>query len=227
MIIAGEVWQELLFLADPQYKLISEDLARSLVWEWVRPLGLDWAKTPASARRILQQMEHLGPILAHKGKENLLREWFAANPESVFRWRHWYEVGARIWQEFEKRKWALPAWVPALLVQPEMRKPIWNKRLYFDLGVRMSPVEAQVVRELARVQDVDVVVPQPAWREAFVTTCDAYRLVDDTVRTRKPALSPPAIEINAQPDLPNGVFPRISRKSKMPSRKFDFGSTTV
>jgi len=49
VMIANELWKELLFISDPEYRLISEDLARSLVWEWVRPRQLPWARTAASS----------------------------------------------------------------------------------------------------------------------------------------------------------------------------------
>lgn len=194
VVIANELWKELLFIADPEYRLISEDLARSLVWEWVQALHLPWAKTPASARRILQQMEHLAPILAFKDGNTLLQEWFKSNPDGIFRWQHWYEVGKYVWQEFEKRKWALNVWIPSLLVQPEMPRPVWPRRLYFDLGVRASPVEMQLVRELARAQDIHVVSPKPSWADAFRTTIDAYKLVDEEPdpKTKTPAVELPA-----------------------------------
>ena len=182
-----------------EYRLVSEDLARSLVWEWVRPLDLDWAKTPGiRATDFAANGTPCSGFCAQRITRSLLKEWFQANPESVFRWRHWYEVGTRIWQEFEKRKWALPAWVPSLLVQPEMRRPIWPKHLVFDLGVRVAPVEAQLIRELSRHQDIGITIPQPEWAGAFVTTCDAYRLIDDSP-DRRPELSHPKIEFLARP----------------------------
>jgi RecB family exonuclease len=199
VVIAGELWKELLFLSEPEFRLISEDLARSLIWEWVRPLRLSWAKTPASARRILQMLDHLSPILAHQGNDVLLAEWFRQNPESIFRWQHWFEVGKRIWVQFEERKWALNTWIPSLLVQPERTRPVWNKRLLFDLGVRVSPVEVQLIRELGRVQDVEVIIAKPAWADAFVTTCEPYRILEDTPDKKSEPMTPELLNFSAQP----------------------------
>lgn len=200
VVIANELWKELLFLSDPEYRLVSEDLARSLIWEWVRPLRLSWAKTPASARRILQMIDHLSPILAHQGDEHLLTEWFRANPESIFRWQHWFEVGKRIWQEFEARKWALTVWIPAILVQPERMRPKWNKQIIFDLGVRISPVEVQLMRELARHQDIKVIVAKPEWADAFVTTCEPYRLIEDTPDKKSEPMTPELVNFSSKPN---------------------------
>lgn len=199
VVIANELWKDLLFLAEPGYRLISEDLARSLIWEWVRPLKLPWAKTPASARRILQMLDHLSPILAHHDNEALLSEWFQKNPESVFRWRHWFEVGKRIWEQFEQRRWALTVWIPSILVQPEHARPVWPKRLVFDLGVRVSPVEIQLIRELSRTQDIDVIVPKPEWADAFVTTCEPYRLIEDTPDKKSEPMTPELVNFSSKP----------------------------
>jgi CRISPR/Cas system-associated exonuclease Cas4 (RecB family) len=199
VVIANELWKELLFLSEPEYRLISEDLARSLIWEWVKPLRLPWAKTPASARRILQMLDHLSPILAHQGNEALLAEWFRQNPESVFRWQHWFEVGKRIWAEFESRKWALTVWIPALLVQTERNRPKWHKKLVFDLGVRVSPVEVQLIRELGRAQDIEVIIPKPEWADSFVTTCEAYRILEDTPDKKSEPMTPELVNFSARP----------------------------
>jgi len=199
VVITNELWKELLFLSDPEYRLVSEDLARSLIWEWVRPLRLSWAKTPASARRILKMLEHLSPILAHHGNENLLVEWFRSNPESIFRWQHWFEVGKRIWQQFEERKWALAIWIPSILVQPERQRPVWHRKMVFDLGVRISPIEIQLIRELSREQDVEVIVPKPEWADAFVTTCEPYRLIEDTPDKKSEPMTPELVNFSSKP----------------------------
>lgn len=175
VMIANELWRDLLFNCDPEYRVISEDLARSLVWDWVKPLNLSWAKTPASARRILQQLDYLSPILASEGSESVINEWFNENPESLFRWGHWFQIGKRLWKEFESRKLCLNIWIPSLLVQKY--KPRWHRNLFVDLGVRSSGVEHQVIQEIAKSTEVTVLVPAPTWVSRFPAATEAYRAV--------------------------------------------------
>jgi ATP-dependent helicase/nuclease subunit B len=200
VVIANELWKELLFLSDPEYRLISEDLARSLIWEWVRPFNLPWAKTPASARRILQQLDLLSPILAHENSEELLSEWFTQNELSVFRWRHMFEIGRRLWKEFEERKWALTVWIPSLLVQPDKKRPKWPRELYLDLGVRVSTVEMQLIREMANHQDIHVIQPDPEWAARFVPAFDPYRLVNEEPDKKKQEGAKPLFTFQSNPN---------------------------
>jgi len=134
-------------------------------------------------------MEQLAPILAHPDNSVLLEEWFAANPESVSKWRHWFEVGKLMWREFAQNKWALTEWIPSLLVQSESSRPVWPRKLYFDLGVRVSPVEILLIKELSQVQDVEVLMPDPAWASAFSSTMHPYRLLDERPDTERPKAS--------------------------------------
>ncbi len=174
---ASELWKKLLFMADPEVRLISVDLTKTLLVEWLKAVDLPWAQTAGAAKTLFAYMQQLLPLLSHPDGKRLLEEWFEQNPQSRLRWQVWFEVGLHFWQRFVEMKWLPQPWVPSYLLHNSNAQLQWPKYLVLDLGLELTAVEAELIKNLAQHQDVEVWYPSSEWSSYYATSLRSYEIL--------------------------------------------------
>lgn len=174
---ASELWKKLLFAVDPEVRLISVDLTKTLLVEWLKAVDLPWAQTAGAAKTLFAYMQQLLPILSHPDGKRLLEEWFEQNPQSRLRWQVWFEVGLHFWQRFVDMKWLPQPWVPSYLLHHSHTPLQWPKYLVLDLGLELTAVEAELIKNLAQHQEVEVWYPSSDWSPYYATSLRSYEIL--------------------------------------------------
>ncbi len=174
VVRAGELWKQFAFQLRPDIRLLSMELAQTLIWNLVEPKKLPWLRSPQSVTVILKQMQMWVSVFANPGYKDLMAEWFAANPESYVRWGHWFELCSELWESFQEQNLMLAPWLPGFLLSEDLARLQWDKRLVFDLGSQVSQVEGQLIQQLSRSLDVTVIYPEAPWISLMPDTLKPY-----------------------------------------------------
>jgi ATP-dependent helicase/nuclease subunit B len=171
---ATELWRHLSFQLQPDLRLVSPELAQTLFWNWIEPMGLPWAKSPHAVPVVLNQMQMWMSIFCDARFGEIMPEWFQANPESYVRWGHWFELCAEIWRRCQAENLMMVNWLPAVLLSQDLSGLVWDRELTFDLGPQISQVEGQLIKELSRHHDVNLVYPEAPWVSLMKNTLRPY-----------------------------------------------------
>lgn len=181
VVRATELWRQFAFQLRPDLQLISQELAQTLIWNWLEPRQLPWARTPQSVAVVQKQMQMWVSVFAHPEYKTVMAEWFSSNPQAVARWGHWYVLCSELWDWFVERNWILKEWLPGLLLNFDLEQIQWPRRLIFDLGAQITQVEGQLIQQLSRHLDILVIYPEAEW----------LALMPDTLRPYEPLLEKP------------------------------------
>lgn len=160
---ATELWKKLAFQLYPDIHFLSRELAQTVFWDWIEPMKVEWAKSPQAVPVLLTQMETWMSIFADPSHEDLMNEWFTDNPESFVRWGHWFKLGSAVWNRCREEGLVMESWLPSLILGGEVGRLKLAQPLVFDLGPQVSAVEGQLIRELAKLTDIEVIVPEVPW----------------------------------------------------------------
>lgn len=171
---ATELWRRFAFQLRPDIRWLSSELAQTLFWNWIEPMNLAWARSPRAVPVVLNQMQMWMSVLSDPRHEEVMAQWFRANPEAYVRWGHWFELCAELWRRCRQDRLIMMAWLPAVLLNEDLASLDWDKSLTFDLGPRISMVEGQLIKELARHHDVRVIFPEAPWAELMKSSLRPY-----------------------------------------------------
>lgn len=160
---ATELWKRLAFQLYPDVHFLSRELAQTLFWDWIEPLDLPWARSPQAVPVLITQMQAWMGIFANPGHRDIMAQWFQDNSESYVRWGHWFELCSQVWNRCREQGLVMESWLPSLILSGDLARLQWTQPLIFDLGPQISPVEGQLICELAKITDVEVLVPEVPW----------------------------------------------------------------
>ncbi|MBX3021721.1 MAG: PD-(D/E)XK nuclease family protein [Bdellovibrionales bacterium] len=171
---ATELWRHFAFQLQPDVRLLSPELAQTLFWNWIEPMGLPWAKSPQAVPVVLNQMQMWMSLFSDPQHEEIMPQWFQANPESYVRWGHWFELCAEIWRRCQSEGLVMVNWLPAVLLSQDLSALVWERELTFDLGPQISQVEGQLIKELSRHFEVNLIFPEAPWVSLMKNTLRPY-----------------------------------------------------
>ncbi|MCB0365136.1 MAG: PD-(D/E)XK nuclease family protein [Bdellovibrionaceae bacterium] len=190
----SELWRKFLVRCSPGARVISADLARSLLGQWLEESEYEWAKSPGTAQNLFAYTAQLLPILTHNQGEEILQEWWGDHSDSLVRWGHWYNLSKWAWSQFEEKNLVPSPWVSAWLSNWSGPRLTWSRRLFVDLGSELSAVEAEVLWGLSGSSDVFIVTPGEQWRGRFDKSLRGYRVLKEklgqSIQTPKRAETP-------------------------------------
>lgn len=170
-----DLWRRLAQIYLPDLEILSPELAVTLFGDWIHQRDLPWAKSAQSVQLVMQQIQRWLVMYSDPHHEAALKEWFAEHPESFAHWGHWYYLGQEIWERCQAERLALPAWLPALLLQFDLSNGVATRKLIFDLGPQISPVEMALIERMARFVEVEILIPNVPWQNLMPRTLEAYQ----------------------------------------------------
>jgi hypothetical protein len=175
---ASELWFQIYRRLQPQVRCISMELASVLVHEWMSKLDLPFARSKDSQKTLFVYLEQLLPVLAHDHGQELLEQWLDDHSESQIRWRSWYELAKWTWSEFQEHQLMPRSLVKAALSNCSVARVQLDKRTVFDLGSALSPIEVELISELARSNEVVLVRPIGKWIQSFPVVEACYERME-------------------------------------------------
>ena len=161
---ASEVWAQILEKIDPEISTVSHHLIIALVQEALEDLNVDWVG-PQSASKIVKLLDQFLPIIGSKENTSLVLDWLRNNEESALKWGAWFGLCHQVWTHLKENNLICSNWVSSLLSTSNELTIFWKRKLVIDLGVDLSPAEAQIIEKLSTVLDVQVLVPLPSWAQ--------------------------------------------------------------
>ena len=109
------------------------------------------------------------------------------NPSLVIRWGHWFNLAREYWRRFQSSQLIPRPWVSAYLSSSYKGQKVWEKKLIFDLGCHLTPVEADLLLRMQDSQEIEVIRPHPPWGAGFKNQWGYDLLESDLGRASQPA----------------------------------------
>lgn len=164
---ASDLWRKILFLTRPEVQVISKNLAKNLIQEWLSTSEFEWAKKSGSADMMMNYLSDLMPALNHPDGQGLMSDWFQQNQSAMVRWGLWYLEAQRVWSLFLEKKIICKDWISGYLVNESLPAEMFKHSIVFDLGYQILPSEVELIKNISRYQDVLVLIPNPSWSEEY------------------------------------------------------------
>lgn len=184
---ASEFWRKFLVRNFPDLNLVSADVARTLLGLWLRENESEekWLHSPGAAESLFAHMQQLLPLIVQTGLRQEVEDWFEQNPEASLRWKTWWELSTQYLGEFLKVGLFPSSWGQALLVDRDLAAH-WSRDLVVDLNIEMTPLEAEVIWQIAQTTNVKVFVPSPDWIGSFEMAYQGYFHLFDRLGKERP-----------------------------------------
>ncbi|MDX9730749.1 MAG: PD-(D/E)XK nuclease family protein [Bdellovibrionales bacterium] len=166
---ASELWKHAIRKVEPSLQIVSRELILAAISTRLRHRDEAWLRAPGAGKTAFEYIRQLMPILSSSG-DQWFQEWLEdeENAASKKRWGPWYLVARELWQSLRESRLMASSWVPgALIVHRETLAKEINRALYIDLGAELSHVEADLLLEIARENDVTVFRPSPEWESDY------------------------------------------------------------
>ena len=201
----SDFWKILLGRLRPDLQVVSREFIITLIAQKLLKSEHAWAKNPGAAQAACDYLTQLMPVLAHPNGEEMLHEWFAANPASEARWRRWFDLALELWREFLLDGFVMPAWASGVLANEsdlnETWREIWTRPLVVDLGPELDQVEADLLVQLSEYLEVKILRPEPEWRGEYRRALVAYEIFERKLqgKRRSRAAPPPPPEPPPEP----------------------------
>ncbi len=178
---ASELWQKIFYRHFADYELISTALTTTYLAEWLEKRDISWAKHAGTPRMLLNYIGFFLPVLAHSEDVIRLKDWLRTQPEAFLRWGNWFLLAHEAWQMFSSEKNLARPWSSAFLAGQESLDwsagGVWSRELIFDLGPDLTAVEVDLIQQLARNHNVEVIAPSKELRDAHGSSLWPYSLL--------------------------------------------------
>lgn len=187
---ASELWGYLLKRLRPELTIVSRELMIAAIANKLESRPEEWLHGPGAAKTLFEYIRQLLPILISSGEGFVLDDWFAEAEQapSRHRWQAWCTVAREVWAALERDGIAANVWAIGLLAGSvearEQLAKVWTRDLVVDLGAQMSQVEADLLLDIAKVREVTVFRPSPAWETDFPESRLAADWMRDTAAAR-------------------------------------------
>lgn len=229
---ASELWKLLLGRLRPELQVVSYEFAISFIGRKLAGMegeGANWILAPGVSQATYNYIRQLIPILSHPNGDEMMAEWFKANPASSERWRRWYDLANDVWSDFLNEGFVSATWIPGVLSNELNLGEAWHRPLIFDLGANFDQVEADLVVGLSLKSEVVVLRPEPSWALEFERSLLAYdvlekRLGVEKIRWSSVGMNPTTCE-NISGGKSNGG--QSYAQSPTPERKFKKFTTMI
>lgn len=184
---ASEVWQKLLTRVNPEWSLVSSSLFETLLQDWVLAREIPWASGPGAAKTLGQYLQQFLPIFLNSDLQSQFLEWLRENKNALIRFGNWFSLSYEAWTHFSEMRMAPSTWIPALLLQNHSDDLKYSGHNFvFDLEAQLTGLEVELIRHLARDNNVQVIVPDATWRARHPKVLWPYSVLVEEAVTHEP-----------------------------------------
>lgn len=157
----SELWRYLYKQYLWTYEILSPDLARILISQFLAEKEADIFKSPRAAELTFQCLQEFASLYADSKDLQLIETWFSENPDSL-RWYGWFEVAREIFVRLKEKNLILASWIPYLLIDVDKPLHFPKKRIFLDVGIHLAAIEAQVLIKIAQDSQIELVILRPS-----------------------------------------------------------------
>lgn len=171
-----ELWKMFFQRMHGEYQIVSEDTARIILQKYLATKSEDWMLRPGVAQMAMQYMQSLMPILHQPHHYEIMEDFFKKDPKTFQKWGHWYFLCQDIDQYFHDKKLILSSWIASQLLDEKETSysRIWKRKIIFDLGAQLQPLEAELITQLSRELDIIILSPEPLFLKEYPQLLKKY-----------------------------------------------------
>lgn len=177
LLRAQELWIKLTKRLRGDLRFVSSETAQMITQQLLANADDEWKKRPGVSRLVHSYMQILLPLLSHEQNFDAMKDFFLKTPDTFQKWGHWYLLSHEVYKYFLNEKMILSTWASSILVNENDFATVWNRKLIFDLGAQIQPIESELILHLSKYLDVEVIVPHPSWKEEYSKALKSYEIL--------------------------------------------------
>jgi len=163
----SDFWKIWMRRLAPQIQIVSDDFILALVSKFIELYGHELELQKSDQLTLFQYMRELAPLILHKPSQDSLREWLM-DKQPAPRWTQW-ELKAQACVNYVVNQHSCISthWMVSYLQSLDLSAIDWKKNFIVDLGAQMTSLEMGVLNMLSKKHAIEVIVPDPDWKNKF------------------------------------------------------------
>ena len=192
---AGDFWVQQLLSVEPRYNVLAPFVAPFFMEKWMEENGpvKNFGLSPKSSGKAYRTLGQILPLISHCHGTESMNQWFKNQKEAKDRWSHWYQLCLSLWEKFREKRMIPREWAKAVLLNhqswPELKDFQKFSSVIFDLDLVIDSVESELMVNLSRQIDVDVIVPEVGLKDfayqEFVELCQVQTYKEPSEKKSK------------------------------------------
>lgn len=171
----SDFWKMWMRRLAPGTQIVSSEFIRVLISQYIEQHGKDDNLDGHEAKTLYKYVSDLAPLLLHPSSHEILLDWVEEKEVKPI-WSKWIAIAQKCLDYIEQEHNCIEsAWIVSYLQKLDLEKIVWPKKLVFDLGSQMTSLEMGLLNTLARDNHIEVIVPDPAWKNKFHYILNTYK----------------------------------------------------
>ena len=141
-------------------RFLPRDFLLLIYQKWALSQNLpEWQNKKETGALICNYMEALSHLLKHPERDPLLEEWLKlSNRENIY-WMKWYQLAKGFWDYLNQKNIIESSWSAVFLLDSFPYEVVESKELVFDLNLDISSVEVELISQISRKINTQVLFP--------------------------------------------------------------------
>ncbi|MES2801551.1 MAG: PD-(D/E)XK nuclease family protein [Bdellovibrionota bacterium] len=171
----SDFWKMWMRRLSPSTQIVSSEFIRVLIGQFIELHGKANNIHSHEAKTLYKYVSDLAPLLLHPHSHEVLADWIEEK-EIKPQWSKWIGIAQKCLDYIEQEHNCIEsAWIVSYLQKLGLEKIVWPKKLIFDLGSQMTSLEMGLLNTLSRENHIEVVVPDPEWKNKFHYILNTYK----------------------------------------------------
>lgn len=194
----SDFWKMWLRRLAPSTQIVSSEFIRVLIAQFIEQHGEDYQVQSHEAKTLYKYLSDLAPLLLHQQSHEVLADW-VEDKEIKPVWAKWIAISQKCLDYIQQEHNCIEsAWIVSYLQKLDLEKIIWPQKLIFDLGSQMTSLEMGLLNTLSRENQIEIVVPDPEWKNKFQYILNTYKDYSGYAATKKSIHADSSKKLSAQ-----------------------------
>lgn len=171
----SDFWKMWMRRLAPSTQIVSSEFIKVLIGQFIELQGAEDGIQAYEAKTLYKYVSDLAPLLLHPQSHEVLADW-VEEKETKPQWSKWIAISQKCLDYIAQEHNCIEsAWIVSYLQKLELEKIVWPKKLIFDLGSQMTSLEMGLLNTLSRDNQIEIIVPDPAWKNKFHYILNTYK----------------------------------------------------
>ncbi|AZZ37640.1 hypothetical protein CIK05_12825 [Bdellovibrio sp. qaytius] len=171
----SDFWKMWMRRLAPSTQIVSSEFIRVLISQFIESYGHVYSIQAHEAKTLYKYVSDLAPLLLHPHSFEVLIDWIEEK-ETKPQWSKWIAISQGCLDYIAQEHNCIEsAWIVSYLQKLALEKIVWPKKLVFDLGSQMTSLEMGLLNTLARDNQIEIIVPDPEWKNKFHFILNTYK----------------------------------------------------
>lgn len=171
----SDFWKMWMRRLAPGTQIVSSEFIRVLISQFIELYGKEDGLDSHEAKTLYKYVSDLAPLLLHPSSHEILLDW-VEEKETKPQWAKWIALSQKCLDYIEQEHNCIESsWIVSYLQKLDLEKIVWPKKLVFDLGSQMTSLEMGLFNTLSRDNQIEVIVPDPEWKNKFHYILNTYK----------------------------------------------------